>query len=97
MVNSFQENVGRPLLALNSTTKSKSLCVSCLLSGVDQLLVLHYRGLHQQMPEKPNPQIICAYRRSSYSGHVSEALGTTKEHIKQLLKCEKYYYPKTSG
>ena len=96
MVNSFQENVGLPLLALNSTTKSKSLCVSCLPSGVDQLLVLHYRGLRQQMPKKPNLQIICTYRLSSCSGHVSEALGTTKEHIKQLLKCEKYY-PETSG
>ena len=37
------------------------------------------------MYEKSRLWIIFFYRYSSYSGHISDALSKTKEHIKQLL------------
>ena len=58
-------------------------------------LVLHVRhtraimcscgGLHQRIYEKSILQTSCTYRWSSFSRHVSDASGKTKEHIKQLL------------
>ena len=56
---------------------------------VVDLLVLHwehahvmmcdYGGLGQQMNGKSSLRIICTYRHCSNSGHVSDALGKTKE------------------
>ena len=46
----------------------------------------NYGGLHKQIHGKSSLQIICTYRWASYLGHVSDALGKTKENIiKQLL------------
>ena len=70
----------RPLLALNSTTKSKPRVPATFGGG---WLVLHwghtlaimciYGDLRQQMHEKSSLLIISAYRRSSCSGHISDA------------------------
>ena len=50
----------------------------------------NYGGLHIQIHGKSSLQIIYTYRRTSYSGHVSDALGKTKETIiKQLLSKQK--------
>ena len=38
------------------------------------------------MHKKSSLQIICIFRRSNYSGNVSDALGKTKENTKQLLQ-----------
>ena len=48
-------------------------------------VMYNYGSLYQQIYEKSSLQRICTYERSSYLGHVSNALGKTKEHIKQLL------------
>ena len=41
-------------------------------------IMCNYRGLHKQIDRKSSLQIICTYKLSSYSGHVSDALGKTK-------------------
>ena len=53
--------------------------------GNTRATVWNYGGLRQRMHAKSSLQIICHYRRSSYLGHVSDALENTKENIKHLL------------
>ena len=89
----------RPLLALNSTTKSKPRVPATFGGG---WLVLHwghtlaimciYGDLRQQMYEKSSLLIISAYRRSSCSGHISDALGKTKKHIDNTHREEPIQY-----
>ena len=89
----------RPLLALNSTTKSKPRVPATFGGG---WLVLHwehtlaimriYGDLRQQMHEKSSLLIISAYRRSSCSGHISDALGKTKKHIDETHREEPIQY-----
>ena len=53
--------------------------------GHTRVIMGNYGSLRQRMHEKSGLQIICTCRRRSSWGHVSDALGKTKEHIKQLL------------
>ena len=53
--------------------------------GQTRVIMCNYRSLPWRMHEKSIMQIICTYRRSSYSGHVSDASGKTKERITKLL------------
>ena len=39
----------------------------------------NYRGVDQQMNRESNLQIICSERWCGHSGHVTDALGKTKE------------------
>ena len=48
-------------------------------------IINNYGGLCQQLHGKSSLQIICTYRQNSYLGHVSDALGKTKENINQLM------------
>ena len=45
----------------------------------------NYKSLLQRMHKKSSLQIICIYRQSSYLGFARDALGKTKEHMKQIL------------
>ena len=51
--------------------------------GYTRVIKCNYKGLHQRMHRKSILLISYTYRRS-YSGHVSDASGKIKEHIKQL-------------
>ena len=82
----------RQLLALNSTTKSNPSCASYLRSWPTGVTLrtctcnnLQLRRYMPKNPRKSSLQIICTYKESSYSGHVSYALGKTKEQTKQRL------------
>ena len=56
-----------------------------LYSGHTRAIMSNYGGLLQVMHEKSSLKIICTYKWSSFSGHVSEAFGKNKEQVKQLV------------
>ena len=56
-----------------------------LHEGHARAIMCNYGGLRKRIHGKSCLQIVCTYRRTFYSGHVSDALGKTKENIKQLL------------
>ena len=53
--------------------------------GHKRAIMCNYGGLRHQVHEKSSLQVICNYKRSSCSRHVSDVSGKPKKYIKQLL------------
>ena len=53
--------------------------------GHARAIIQYYGGLRQRIHEKSSLQIICSYRRNSYSVYVTDALGKANGNIKHLM------------